>query len=139
MIVIHVDGGTRREKDLAEKVVFWCVKELMPKIRNLEITVEIKNLKGRFADVMMEDTRREYTMRLQRGLYLFDFISTICHEMIHVKQYVRKEMDEFGGRWKTRKIARDTNYFDLPWEKEAYRMEKKLAVKCFEQIQFAFK
>lgn len=139
MIEIHASGGTRKEKELAEKVAYWCVKKLMPRLRNIEISIEIKNLKGNWADVMMEDSRREYTIRLQRGLSLFDLISTMCHEMVHVKQYVRKEMDDFGGRWKTRKVARDTNYFDLPWEKQAFKMESKLAIECVQEIQFNLK
>ena len=31
------------------------------------------------------------------------------------------------ARWKSKTIPLTTNYWDLPWEKEAYRMEKKLA------------
>ena len=58
-------------------------------------------------------------------------VQAVCHEMVHVKQYARNEMNDciVNGRakWKTKFIAQDTNYWDLPWEKEAYRMEKKLA------------
>ena len=37
------------------------------------------------------------------------------------------------ARWKNRYIPEDTNYWDLPWEKEAYRMEKKLANDVWEK------
>lgn len=139
MIDIYVTGGNRKEKELVEKVTFWCVKKLLPRVRNLEICIEIKNLKGRYADVMMADSRSDYLMRLQRGLSLFDLISTICHEMVHIKQYYRKEMDDCGGRWKSRRIPEGTDYNSLPWEKEAFRLEERLAMECFKEINFVIK
>ena len=63
-------------------------------------------------------------------------VTALCHEMVHVKQFARKEMVdgvETGvARWKSKTIPLDTNYWDLPWEKEAYRMEKKLANSVWE-------
>ena len=42
--------------------------------------------------------------------------------MVHVKQYARNEMNDGiikgRARWKNRYIPEDTNYWDLPWEKE---------------------
>lgn len=139
MIDIYVTGGNRKEKEFVEKVAFWCVKKLLPRVRNLEICIEIKNLKDRYADVMMADSRSDYLMRLQRGLPLFELVSTICHEMVHIKQYYRKEMDDFGRRWKSRKISDNTLYNDLPWEKQAFKMEHKLALECIQQLNYTIK
>ena len=47
--------------------------------------------------------------------------------MVHVKQYYRKETDGYGKVWKKKSIPENTGYYDLPWEKEAYRMQDKLA------------
>ena len=33
-----------------------------------------------------------------------------------------------GGKMEKSVIPEDTNYWDLPWEKRAYRMEKKIAM-----------
>ena len=30
-------------------------------------------------------------------------------------------------RWKSKRVSEKTKYYDLPWEKEAYRMQDKLA------------
>ena len=43
--------------------------------------------------------------------------------MIHVKQYAKKEMDDWSGkgaaRWKGKTFnAEKTEYYNLPWEKE---------------------
>ena len=36
-------------------------------------------------------------------------------------------MDCYGVKWKKKVIPEGTNYYDLPWEREAYRMQDKLA------------
>ena len=78
----------------------------------------------------MLDTNRNFNIELDKNLGIKDMVQALCHEMVHVKQYARNEMNDGivkgkeGGRNNT---SEDTNYWDLPWEKEAYRMEKKLA------------
>ena len=128
MNYIEVIGGNKFQKQTAEKVVQKMIETLMPRMRTLEITVNIKKLTGDAVGwCMEEDTNREFTIDVHNKLTLRDFVTTICHEMVHVKQYARNEMSCYGGKWKKKKIADDTAYYDLPWEKEAYRMQDKLA------------
>ena len=47
--------------------------------------------------------------------------------MVHVKQYARNETCGYGKKWKGKMIDPKTAYSDLPWEKETYRMQDKLA------------
>jgi len=59
-------------------------------------------------------------------------LSTLAHEMIHIKQFVKEGLDveasEFKGKtWKARK--HQIKDFDSPWEREAYSNEAKLAAK----------
>ena len=62
-----------------------------------------------------------------------ELIETICHECVHIKQYLRKELLELGRdthRWKGKLVnSKEVEYYDLPWEKEAYKMEIELAEK----------
>ena len=51
--------------------------------------------------------------------------------MIHVKQYAKKEMDDWNGvglaRWKGKTFnAANTNYYNLPWEKEALSSSRQI-------------
>ena len=133
MIFIHVEGGTRREKELVTEVAYWCQKKLLPRIRNLDMTIKIQKL-NIFADVLHADDR-VFEMRLRRGMNLYDIVSTVCHEMVHVKQYVRGELGDMG-RWKSRRVSDNTSYSDLPWEKEAFKMEEGLALECFKELRF---
>ena len=132
MNYIEINGGNKYQKKVAYVVVEQMIKALMPRMRTLEITVNIR----KFTDdaigyCMMEDTNREFEIEVSKDLSLKDFVTALCHEMVHAKQYARNEMNDgiVKGRakWKSQFIKEDTNYWDLPWEKEAYRMEDKLA------------
>ena len=70
---------------------------------------------------------REFMIELDASMkYGFDQILTwLAHEMVHLKQFVRKELWDYEtGRvqWKSRTYGR-LNHDDQPWEKEAYRLE----------------
>jgi|SaaInlStandDraft_1057018.scaffolds.fasta_scaffold222031_2 hypothetical protein len=133
MIFIEVEGGTQKEKELVTEVAYWCQKKLLPRIRKLDMIIKIQKL-DIFADVLHADDRVFY-MRLRRGMSLYDIVSTVCHEMVHVKQYVKGELRDMR-QWKSRRVSDNTSYADLPWEKEAYKMEEGLALECFKELTF---
>ena len=56
-----------------------------------------------------------------------NWVVNLAHEMVHVKQFARRETCGYGVKWKGKKIAPKTPYYDLPWEKEAYKMQDRLA------------
>ena len=73
---------------------------------------------------------REFMIELDASMkHSFDDILTwLAHEMVHLKQFVRKELWDYeSGRvqWKSRSYGK-VHYDDQPWEKEAYRLEDKL-------------
>lgn len=70
---------------------------------------------------------REFILEIQNGLSEIDMLQTLAHEMVHVKQYCYGEIDEKGTKWLSRKMDHDSiPHHKRPWEKEAFRMEKKL-------------
>ena len=128
MNLVEVTGGKKYQRDIAEKVVYQMIEAMMPRMKTLEIFVKIRKISGdAIGYCMQEDTNRMFTIDIANNLSLKDFITTVCHEMVHVKQYARNEMSVYGRKWKKKKVDCDTAYFDLPWEKEAYRMQDKLA------------
>ena len=135
MKLVEIIGGKSFQKEVAYNVVSQMIRTLLPRIRNLEITVRIKDVKDAIAYCSMEDTERQFEIEVSRDLPLKDFVTALCHEMVHVKQFARKEMIDTDGRntlWKKSKISDSTDYWDLPWEKEAYRKEEKLAQICWD-------
>ena len=136
---VCVTGGTKKQRELAEMVVNWSITKLMPKMRTLDIAVELSSMSGddAYGYCMEEDTNREFTVTIRKSLPIFELVGTIIHEMIHVKQYARRELRVAHGNtmWK-KKSYNNVSYIDAPWEKEAYRLERKYALECIEQLEF---
>lgn len=126
--IVSVKGGKIHERHIAEQTVMFMVGLLLPKLRTLDIEIEIKHIPGTtigYCD--MQQTNREFILEIQKGMTLKELVTTVVHEMIHVKQYARKEMDAAGKQWKKSSIIEGTSYYNLPWEKEAYRLQDKYA------------
>lgn len=67
---------------------------------------------------------RGFEIELRKKKSLKSMISTLAHEMVHVKQYALGEINENNCKWKGKNVnVRKVDYFDLPWEEEAYRLE----------------
>jgi hypothetical protein len=139
---IEVYGGKAKEREITEAVVYWCVKKLLPRVRTLSIEVRIKKLESAMGYCLNTDNHKTFELEINKGMSLFDLISTICHEMVHVKQYYRHELRQFEAdgkvMWKTKVIGDNVDYTDLPWEKEAFKKECGLAIECFTQLDFSF-
>jgi len=135
MNLIEVTGGKKAERAIAQETVEWCLKKLLPRHRTIDVTVEFRKIDAYGYCMEEDDKGRLFTLTIQKGLGLFDLISTICHEMVHLKQYARRELRNVNGKtmWK-KKDHSNTDYWDAPWEKEAYKLEKKLATECFETM-----
>lgn len=135
MNLLEVTGGKKAERAIAQETVEWCLKKMLPRHRTIDITVEFKKIDA-YGYCMEEDGNgRIFTLTINKGLGLFDLVSTICHEMVHLKQYARRELRYVNGNtmWK-KKAYNEVDYWDAPWEKEAFKLEKKLAVECFETM-----
>ena len=137
MNIVEVRGGNRFQRNIAEKVVSYMIKRLMPRHRTLDILVEIRDIKSDAVGFcMMQERKREFEIEVDKKQSIAGFVTTIVHEMIHVKQWVRNEMDDGCSgqiaRWKSKKIPANTDYYDLPWEKEAYRLQDKYSLEIWE-------
>lgn len=118
--MVVVKGGTRRQRNVAENVACFCWLELMPRIRKCVVNIEIQKLEG-YEGWCLDTDEREYKIAINRKLDWSNFIKTICHEMVHVKQFVRKELYSECNFYDSYE-----EYLNVPWEKEAYRMQEEL-------------
>lgn len=55
-----------------------------------------------------------------------NWLSTLAHEMVHVRQFARGELNSNMTQWKSNKYCDNIEYWDQPWEKEARRLQGKL-------------
>ena len=121
--LIFVEGGSRRQREVSFEAASFAWSQLMPRIKKCTINIELKNLKG-YDGTCLDVENRDYIIEVDKRLSLGDnFLTTIFHEMVHVKQYVRKELYSECNFYKTRE-----EYLNLPWEVEAYRVQEELLI-----------
>lgn len=119
--MIFVDGGSKRQRELTFELAEFAWKQLMPRVKKCIVNFQLKKLKGYHGTCLDVDIR-EYVIEVDKKLSLGDdFITTIFHEMVHVKQYVRKELFSECNFYSSRE-----EYMNLPWEIEAYEMQEVL-------------
>ena len=137
---LNITGGRKKQRQVVEDVVKWSIKKLnLHRIRTLNLTFSIKTLKSLYGQLeQLDDKRREFSVVLDKNVDTKNLIRTVIHEMVHIKQYIRKEMDsEIVGsrmRWKSKTYPYDIKYDDMPWEKEANRLETKYGNEYLKEI-----
>ena len=90
------------QKILTEEIIKWCIGELLPKVRTLDITVELLNEVDGGIDGAQwygEDNRQHF-IEINKNLCYDDFITAIMHEMGHVEQDYRKDKRPIEDREK---------------------------------------
>ena len=144
MNYIEINGGTLKQRDLVKKAIDFAITEMMPRFKTLDISVDIlrKLDGGVFGYCWPTGERNAFQIELKRKCSDVDeFLETIMHEMVHVKQYAKKELVENrqGTFWKSRNYTRVMErsskssdfqtYNNLPWEIEAYELQDGLLEK----------
>jgi hypothetical protein len=115
----------------------------------LEITIKLKkNLlskEGNEGSAIWEDDGyrpKEFTIELDTTVKIRNLLITLAHEMVHVKQWAKDEMYEYMNvaglvRFKGEKVHMViTDYWDYPWEIEAYGKQLGLFVRFCEHMGF---
>lgn len=141
-MVLDIKGSTQRKRQIVAEAACFYKDVLMPRMKTLYININLsphyESNTDSSGDCIWEDCNRysrEFTINLD-SRDVDSMIETLAHEMVHVKQWARGEMqdiyDDNDGspkktRWKSKFInIRNVKYKDLPWEREANRVEKML-------------
>lgn len=122
MIDIQVTGGTKRQRELVESIAHYSIRKLMPRKRVLDINIHLARLDDALG-YAHEEFPGSYVVEIHKGQGLRRLLETVAHEMVHVKQYARREItgkDTWLGKFVNSKTV---NYYDLPWEIEAHGRE----------------
>ena len=117
MFVYDITGGTKKERSIIEEALFFAKEYLIPRIRNLD--VEISLVKNMDVDADVVGDEREFVMRIRKGQDRDDLLTSVFHEMVHVKQYVRNEFPVF-------EVGCEVDYLERPWEIEAFDLQEKM-------------
>jgi hypothetical protein len=130
MNIVYAEGDRAR---WAEEIVHFCIAELMPRMRTLDITVDITESDA--CGYCLAVDKREFVIEINEELDDVEFLGTICHEMTHVKQYARGELDIDNKAV----YSSQEEYENVWYEKEAYEMEKILVKKFVKSVDTTLK
>jgi hypothetical protein len=150
-VVLEISGSTERKRQLVAEAAYFFKDKLMPRMKTLEIDIHLcphyEKKTTSSGDCIWEDTNRysrEFTINLDSSNDDW-MVRTLAHEMVHVKQWARGEMqdiydDDDGSpkrtRWKSKFInIKNIPYEQWPWEKEALRVEKRLYNEWLEHVK----
>ena len=144
---LYIEGYRSQNKKLVETLTagaFWyCAKLLgvrMVKSPNLDVDIKLtKSLKQKedvygYCHIIGSLSRpREFCIELDASME-FDFeqiLTWLAHEFVHLRQFFRIELYDYEDgttQWKTKRYKINSrSHLDSPSEKEAYRLENKLA------------
>ena len=138
MNILTINGSTKKKRELVESAMIHCINELMPRMRTLEIELNLKSLKKDkvFGWCYEGESNRDFYIDVDKKLDGEEIVETICHEMVHVWQGATRKMKDLDGFRKMYmgKVYDDTiAYEDEPWEIEAYAMQGDLLEKFKEE------
>ena len=150
-MILHIKGSNKAVRRLIETAAWFYAEKLMGKrlMESLEITINLKkNLlskEGFEGTAIWEDDSyrpKEFTIEIDTTAKIRNILITLAHEMVHVKQWAKNEMYEYMNvaglvRFKGEKVHMViTDYWDYPWEIEAYGKQLGLFVRFCEHMGF---
>ena len=115
MQYLSVQGGGKRQKEFTFNIASFAIEKLFPKIKNYEITINLGSNKNDCFEWM----NREYEININKIQTHDDFVTAIFHELVHVKQYIYGQMDDYSYK-------NYEEYINHPIEKEAYKLQEEL-------------
>lgn len=131
MFDVELIGRIRHKK----QVQLMCeniLHQLMPRTtKDVDITVRFVNMcDGQIAGDCYGD-HEEVTITIARKSYNYTYsfneqMLTLCHELVHAKQFIKRELSGRGYVWKGVDMSQITETKNQPWEQEAYELENKL-------------
>ena len=144
MNYIEIVGGKKSQQDKIRTMVEFCIKNLMPRMQTLNIEVKLTRIKGDAEGYCLRESDRDFEIEVDSRLPLRKMLETVAHEMVHVKQYARREMNDWQYKevyykWKGTYVPDSTDYWDLPWEIEANGREVGLFIRWAQQYGWAGK
>ena len=133
--LFEIRGGRRAQRDKLVGPLLWSKNTLIPR-HSVHVEVVLKDLGPEYCGFCMMDgddlyKPREFVIELNKKCENETILLTLFHEMVHLKQYVRNELQirsrpTVHRKWKGEQINEDLDYYSLPWEKEAYKVQNKL-------------
>ena len=155
---LHIEGGTKIHQKHCRQFARFFSNRFFSKDLNKQISVKLKFIKK---DIIlyeddcaymewMDNNRqpRKFVISIHTppNVSLRYIISTLAHEMVHVKQFVKNELIDLPSTNYNVSVFKNKQYnlnrvayYDQPWEIEAFGRERGLTREYFEKVKLAKK
>ena len=143
---VYIRGGSKTQKKYAKSIIDFCANKLMSKrlanslIIKLHFTPLYEKHKQMGNCIWEDDSYRpkEFFLEIDPGARLRRVLESICHEMVHVKQFAKGEMRDLAGADRVSFLGQKYDlsadeYFERPWEIEAHGRELGLFIRWAEK------
>jgi hypothetical protein len=132
-MIVEVNTNKELKNNIIDAAYFFAGKLIHSKSLNLiGVNVELADIGSvkEFHGFTDQVGPYDYTIVLNRSLGKKNLLTTLAHEMVHVKQMVKKELrhNKNGDLYwkKTLYENHENTLLDSPWELEAYDLEEQL-------------
>ena len=133
-LMITVIGGNASQKKRVASIAEFCIDTLMPRMTTLDITIKLGKPNGAMGYCLETDNKRTFEIEADRTLPMRKLLETVAHEMVHVKQFARRELHPVHNTWCGKTYnPKKVSYWDLPWEIEAHGREVGLFIRWAEK------
>lgn len=145
---IRVTGKIDKKiKDTLSGAATFYLEKMMDSLTSKNVVVDIKvrksiedNHEG-MCDITGYDGRnrpREFDIYVKKSASVRFMLMTLAHECVHLKQYAMGELQESHLVWRGVKMDPDINYWESPWEIEAFGRERGLYSMYCEKLGHKF-
>jgi len=98
-ITFHITGGHAHLRRIAKTTLDWSHLRLgITSAASRTITLTIENLPDYCGECLPKKYSNDYAISINPEQSIRDFVGTVIHEMIHVRQYIEGEWTGDGER-----------------------------------------
>ena len=139
--MVHVEiHGQLKNRKFVENVSELLLENIIPNKlrRNVQVDVWIYNAVEEQAGGYCWGDKKNIDIEIARTSdgYRYtreELLLNLTHELIHAKQFIAGELSPSNMKWKKADYSK-VPYSHQPWEREAYRWEKRLYEKYFKKL-----
>jgi hypothetical protein len=148
-MILKIKGSNKDNRKLIENAAFYYAEKLLglTLLKTIKININLK--RGMLSEDDAEGTciwddwddlrktPRNFTIELDSGVNIRNLLINLAHEMVHMKQWVKGDMYEYSNPHMVRFMKKkydmsNIDYWDFPWEIEAYGRQLGLFIRWCE-------
>ncbi len=127
---VHSCKDENLKKEIETAAMFFGLQLLsFSLLKNIKLDIKLKKKNDDMGSCLtiaenFSGKPREFEIILKKYKNTDKMISTLAHEMVHLKQFAKQELNDDLSKWKGCVVdSEKVDYHDLPWEVEAACLE----------------